>query len=65
MQVCYDGELFRRVLALPGARSEERAHAVLGLTRPDCIDPGLGPLRCARRSTMNAASCSTRSMSGN
>jgi hypothetical protein len=30
-------------LTLPGARPEERARAVLGLTRPDCIDPDLGP----------------------
>jgi hypothetical protein len=45
MQVCYDGELFRRVLTLTAASSEERAHAVLGLTRPDCIDPDLGPVR--------------------
>jgi hypothetical protein len=44
MRVCYDGELFHRVLTLPGARPEERAHAVLGLTRPDCIDPDLGPV---------------------
>jgi hypothetical protein len=44
MQVCYDGELFRRVLAFGGASSEERAHAVLALTRPDCIDPDLGPV---------------------
>jgi hypothetical protein len=44
MQVCYDGELFRRVLAQAGASSEERAHAALGLTRPDCIDPELGPV---------------------
>jgi hypothetical protein len=43
MHVCYDGELFRRVLTVPGASPEERAHAVLGLTRPDCIDPALGP----------------------
>jgi len=43
MQVCYDGELFRRVLAAPSASSEERARATLGLTRPDCIDPNLGP----------------------
>jgi hypothetical protein len=43
MQVCYDGELFRRVLTMDGASAEERAHAVLGLTRPDCIDPALGP----------------------
>lgn len=43
MQVCYDGELFRRVLSQASASSEERAHAALGLTRPDCIDPNLGP----------------------
>jgi hypothetical protein len=43
MRVCYDGEMFHRVLTLPGAQPEERAHAVLGLTRPDCIDPDLGP----------------------
>jgi hypothetical protein len=42
MQVCYDGELFRRVLSMPRASAEERARAALGLTRPDCIDPGLG-----------------------
>ncbi len=44
MRVCYDGELFHRVLTLPGAQPEERAHAVLGLTRPDCIDPDLAPV---------------------
>jgi len=44
IQVCYDGELFRRVLSLPGAGSEERARAALALTRPDCIDPNAGPL---------------------
>jgi hypothetical protein len=44
MRVCYDGELFHRVLTLPGAQPEERAHAVLGLTRPDCIEPDLGPV---------------------
>jgi hypothetical protein len=43
MQVCYDGELFRRVLTTPGARPEERARAALALTRADCIDPTLGP----------------------
>ncbi|HEX3397994.1 MAG TPA: hypothetical protein VHS76_14930 [Steroidobacteraceae bacterium] len=50
MQVCYDGELFRRVLAQTGASSEERAQAGLGLTRPDCIDPDLGP---APRATLD------------
>ncbi len=44
MRVCYDGELFHRVLTLSGAQPEERAHAVLGLTRPECIDPDLGPV---------------------
>jgi hypothetical protein len=44
MRVCYDGELFRHVLTFPGAQPEERAHAVLGLTRPDCIDPDLSPV---------------------
>jgi len=42
--VCYDGELYRRVLSLPRASAEERAHAALGLTRPECIDPNLGPV---------------------
>jgi hypothetical protein len=45
MRVCYDGELFHRVLTLPGAHPEERAHAALGLTRPDCIDPELAPVQ--------------------
>jgi hypothetical protein len=43
MQVCYDGELFRRVLSQRDAGAEARAHALLGLTRPDCIDPDLSP----------------------
>jgi hypothetical protein len=47
MQICYDGELYRQVLSLPHASSEERAHAALGLTRPDCIDPALGILQRA------------------
>ena len=44
MHVCYDGELFHRVLSHGRASAEELAHAALGLTRPDCIDPNLGPL---------------------
>jgi hypothetical protein len=43
IQLCYDGELYRRVLAMPSASPEQRAGAALGLTRPDCIDPDLGP----------------------
>lgn len=42
VQVCYDGEAFRRVLALPGA-AIAKARAALALTRPDCLDPTLGP----------------------
>ena len=44
MQVCYDGELFRRVLSLPEATPEMRAAAALGLTRPECIDAQAGAL---------------------
>jgi len=44
MQICYDGELYRRVLSIPRATAEERARAALGLTRPDCVDPALGIL---------------------
>ena len=44
MQICYDGELYRRVLSTPHASAEERARAALGLTRPDCVDPALGIL---------------------
>lgn len=54
MRVCYDGELFRRVLTLAGA-PEEHARAVLGLTRPDCIDPDLGPMARESLDTERAA----------
>ncbi len=40
MQVCYDGEAFRRVLAMSSG-AEQRARAALGLTRPECVDPNL------------------------
>ena len=43
VQVCYDGELYRRLLTLPAASPEERGRAALGLTRADCIDPTLLP----------------------
>lgn len=42
MLLCYDGEAFRRVLALP-APDEQRARAALALTRPECIAPDLTP----------------------
>lgn len=41
MQVCYDGEAFRRVLALQPTPAQQ-ARAALALTRPDCQDPA-GP----------------------
>ncbi len=41
-RVCYDGEAFRRVLALGGS-GPARVRAALGLTDPACIDPALGP----------------------
>lgn len=40
IKVCYDGEAFRRVLALP-ATDEQKADAALALTRTDCTDPNL------------------------
>jgi hypothetical protein len=43
MQLCYDGEAFRRVLAMTSASQSQRAAAVLGLTRQECVDPALGP----------------------
>jgi hypothetical protein len=44
MQVCYDGELYRRVLATAAAGAAERARAALGVTRPECVDPAVGAL---------------------
>lgn len=43
MQLCYDGEAFRRVLALASS-DEQRARAALALTRQECVDPNLPPL---------------------
>jgi hypothetical protein len=59
MQVCYDGELDRRVLSLAQASDAERARAALGLTRPECVDPALGallraPLDAERRAVLDA-----------
>ena len=41
-QLCYDGEAFQHVLALP-ASAEQQARAALALSRPDCLDPNLRP----------------------
>lgn len=53
MQVCYDGDAFRRVLALPST-PEQRARAALALTRPECVDPDLGPAARAARDEWRA-----------
>lgn len=42
MAVCYEGELLRRVLALP-ATAEQRTRAALALTRPECMNPAATP----------------------
>ncbi len=42
MQLCYDGEAFRRVLAM-ASEAQQRANAALGLTRQECVDPALRP----------------------
>jgi len=42
VHVCYDGEAFRRVLAM-NSSPEQRARAALALTRPDCADGALRP----------------------
>jgi hypothetical protein len=43
MQLCYNGEAFRRVLAMKSSE-DERERAALALTRAECVDPNLIPL---------------------
>jgi hypothetical protein len=49
VQLCYDGEAFRHVLSMDAAganataSADQRARAVLALTRPECVDPALSP----------------------
>lgn len=43
MQICYEGEMFRRLLAMPSADADQRARAALGLTRHECANPDLAP----------------------
>lgn len=42
VELCYDGEAFRRVLAL-SPTPEQAARAALGLSRPECVDGALLP----------------------
>jgi hypothetical protein len=44
MQICYDGDAFRRVLAMR-SNPEQRARAALALTRSECVDPDLKPMQ--------------------
>jgi hypothetical protein len=53
MQLCYDGEAFRRVMALT-ATDEQRARAALALTRQECVDPALTPLNRSSLDTWRA-----------
>jgi hypothetical protein len=53
MQICYDGDAFRRVLAMR-SNNAQRARAVLALTRHECVDPALGPLERHREDELRA-----------
>jgi hypothetical protein len=53
MQLCYEGEAFLRVLALP-ADPEAKARAALAVTREDCIDPAMTPTERAALDTWRA-----------
>lgn len=53
MQICYEGDAFRRVLAMASA-PEQRARAALALTRPECVDPDRGPTELARHDEWRA-----------
>jgi len=48
VQVCYDGETFRRVLAA-AATPEQRVRAALAITRPDCLNPRATPREAEAR----------------
>ena len=43
VMICYDGDAFRRLIDLGRGDALQRAHAVLALTRVDCIDGDLKP----------------------
>lgn len=48
-RLCYDGTAWQQALALP-ASAEQKLQAVLGLTRPACVNPALAPRE--RRETL-------------
>jgi hypothetical protein len=53
MRLCYDGEAFRRVMALD-ATGMQKATAALALTDPACVDPSLPPVQRAAFDTWSA-----------
>lgn len=53
MRLCYDGDAFRRVMALQ-ASDLQKAQAALALTDPACVDPKQTPLERAAFDTWRA-----------
>lgn len=53
VRLCYDGDAFRRVMAL-NANATQKATAALALTDPACVDPGLTPVQLAAFDTWRA-----------
>lgn len=53
IKVCYDGEIYRQVLALP-ASPEIKAKAALSLTKDTCTSPNLTPVQRAQRDVWRA-----------
>lgn len=50
MTVCYDGDAWRRLLAMPAASADQKARAALALTRSECLD---APTRAAEREALD------------
>jgi hypothetical protein len=48
VQVCYEGEAFRRLL-VTAATPEQRVRAALAITRPDCLNPRATPREAEAR----------------
>ncbi|MDB5859778.1 MAG: hypothetical protein JWQ76_3467 [Ramlibacter sp.] len=54
MRICYEGEAFRRVLAM-ASQPRQQARAALALTQPECTDPALPPRQLHELNTWRAA----------
>ena len=50
MTVCYDGDAWRRLLAMPAASAEQKARAALALSRSECLEQ---PARVADREALD------------